>query len=37
VQKVQKKQKQNIYCTIVFFFLEGNKMFYVLETNWTKL
>jgi len=36
VLKVQKKQKQNIYCVVIFFF-ENNKMYYVLETNWTKL
>jgi len=35
VQKVRKKQKQNISCS--YFLSEGNKMYYTLETNWTKL
>jgi len=35
--KSAKKQKQNIYCTEVNFFFEDYKIYYVLETNWTKL
>jgi len=37
VRKLRKNQKQNIYCTEVIFFSKDNKMYYVLEMNWTKL
>jgi len=35
---VRKKQKQNIYCKLFFYFIfEGNKTHLTLEMNSTKL